>query len=288
MNALQQNLCRLIAAAALAATVLSSTAEEPPVAYIVAPAHGEIVSSPVTVVFGLQGMGVSPAGIERSGTGHHHLLVDRAELPPLDQPLGGDVIHFGGGQTQTTIELEPGEHTLQLILGDHLHRPHQPPVISEKITIMVKPATINKLDIKNLKQVSPAVYRSGQPSPQQLEELAAAGIKHIINLRPNSELSWDEAQQVAALGMHYHHLPIASATDINLANAAALAALLDNTDSQPTLVHCASSNRVGALIGLQRANQGLPTEEAIAEGQRWGLTRLEAHLRTVIDDCQQC
>lgn len=113
-------------------------ADAPATAYIVSPENNATVSSPVTVIFGLSGMGVAPAGVERAGTGHHHLLVNAKELPPLDQPLGSDVIHFGGGQTQTSIELEPGEHTLQLILGDHLHRPHNPPIVSEKITITVK------------------------------------------------------------------------------------------------------------------------------------------------------
>ena len=115
-----------------------SAQADPAHAYIVSPKNNEIVSSPVTVVFGLNGMGVAPAGIERNNTGHHHLLINASKLPPLDQPLGSAVLHFGGGQTQTTLELEPGEHTLQLILGDHLHRPHNPPIVSEKITITVK------------------------------------------------------------------------------------------------------------------------------------------------------
>ncbi len=106
--------------------------------YIISPANGEIVGNSVTVKFGLQGMGVSPSGIERDGAGHHHLLIDGQQLPTLDQPLGNEVIHFGGGQTETTIELPAGEHTLQLILGNHAHVPHNPPVISEEITITVK------------------------------------------------------------------------------------------------------------------------------------------------------
>jgi len=94
----------------------------------------------VTVKFGLKGMGVAPAGVERANTGHHHLLVDIDEVPPAGQPVPADAqhIHFGGGQTETKLELAPGKHTLQLLLGDHLHRPHQPPVLSEKITITVK------------------------------------------------------------------------------------------------------------------------------------------------------
>lgn len=107
-------------------------------AYIISPQNGAVVPSTFKVAFGLTGMGVAPAGVERDNTGHHHLLIDAEELPPLDQPLGSDVKHFGGGQTETTLTLKPGKHTLQLILADHLHRPHNPPVISEKITIEVR------------------------------------------------------------------------------------------------------------------------------------------------------
>ncbi|WP_292016678.1 DUF4399 domain-containing protein [Marinobacter sp. HL-58] len=108
--------------------------------YFVTPLDGQTVSAPVTVRYGLEGMGVAPAGVEREGTGHHHLLVDVDEMPAMDEPIPADEhhIHFGGGQTQTTLELEPGEHTLQLLVGDHLHVPHEPPVMSEKITITVE------------------------------------------------------------------------------------------------------------------------------------------------------
>ena len=106
--------------------------------YIVSPAHGETVDTTFTVVFGLDGMGVAPAGVDKANTGHHHLLIDGNELPPENLPMGKQVMHFGGGQTQATITLEPGEHTLQLILGDKLHVPHDPPVVSKPITITVK------------------------------------------------------------------------------------------------------------------------------------------------------
>ena len=82
-------------------------------------------------------MGVAPAGIQRENTGHHHLLVNGATLPGMDLPLGDVVTHFGGGQTQTTLTLAPGQHTLQLIFADHLHIPHDPPVVSEVVTITV-------------------------------------------------------------------------------------------------------------------------------------------------------
>ena len=108
--------------------------------FIVEPADGAIVSSPVTVKFGLENMIVIPAGVSHSNSGHHHLLVDVDTLPDLSLPIPADVrhIHFGKGQKETTLELTPGTHTLQLLLGDHLHRPHDKPVLSEKITITVK------------------------------------------------------------------------------------------------------------------------------------------------------
>jgi len=108
--------------------------------YIISPEDGDTVSSPVTVKFGLKGMGVAPAGIDKPKTGHHHLLIDVKSLPALDKPLPADAHHkhFGGGQTEVSIELSPGKHTLQLIMGDKTHFPHNPPVISEKISITVK------------------------------------------------------------------------------------------------------------------------------------------------------
>lgn len=113
--------------------------ESQPRAYIISPDDGAIVGSPVTVVFGLEGFGVAPAGTVRDKTGHHHLIID-APLPPLDQPIPANdhYRHFGGGQTQTTVELAPGEHTLQLLLGDHAHMPHSEPVTSDVITITVE------------------------------------------------------------------------------------------------------------------------------------------------------
>ena len=107
--------------------------------YIVEPKDGAVVSNPVKVIFGLSGMGVAPAGVERANTGHHHLLID-TELANLKAPIPSDEkhLHFGGGQTETTIELAPGSHTLQLVLGDYVHVPHDPPVVSKTITITVK------------------------------------------------------------------------------------------------------------------------------------------------------
>ena len=107
---------------------------------ILTPEDGASVTSPVMVEFAIEGMEIAKAGTERENTGHHHLLVDLDELPPMDAPLPStdQVIHFGGGQTSTELELQPGEHTLQLLLGDHMHVPHEPPIMSEKVTITVE------------------------------------------------------------------------------------------------------------------------------------------------------
>ena len=128
----------------LAATVWAQTgvprtaAPEGASVYFITPENGAEVSSPVTVRFGLQGMGVAPAGVDHPSTGHHHLLVDTG-LSAVDRPIPADTrhVHFGGGQTETRIELSPGPHELQLVLGDRLHIPHDPPVVSDRITITV-------------------------------------------------------------------------------------------------------------------------------------------------------
>jgi len=107
--------------------------------YIIEPQDGAVVSSPVTVVFGLKSMGVAPAGVEHADTGHFHLLVD-VGLPPQGSPIPKDAqhLHFGGGQIQTTLTLSPGKHTLQLLMGDASHMSFDPPVASKVITITVK------------------------------------------------------------------------------------------------------------------------------------------------------
>lgn len=106
---------------------------------IISPANGATVASPVIVQFGLAGMGVAPAGIEAKNTGHHHLIID-APLPDTTFAIPKDAKHrhFGGGQTQVTLELTPGTHTLQLLLGDFRHIPHNPPVSSKRITLTVE------------------------------------------------------------------------------------------------------------------------------------------------------
>ena len=115
--------------------------------YFVNLSDGDTVQSPVTVVFGMSGMGIAPAGTEVENTGHHHLLIDR---PPLGQgedgadelayglPSDENHMHFGGGQTEVTLDIAPGNHTLQLVLGDAGHVPHATPIVSEVITITVE------------------------------------------------------------------------------------------------------------------------------------------------------
>lgn len=141
----------LITAAALTLAAMPALAGETPSpegarVYFANLEDGASVSGPVTVVFGLSGMGVAPAGTERDNTGHHHLLTNRvawgegpddADMDESGLYADENHTHFGGGQTETVLDLPPGEHTLQLVLGDLNHVPHNPPVVSEQITITV-------------------------------------------------------------------------------------------------------------------------------------------------------
>jgi len=107
--------------------------------YFITPEDGATVTNPVKIEFGITGMRLKPAGVDEPFSGHHHLLID-TQLPPLNQPIPADDnhIHFGDGSTSTELTLEPGEHTLLMLLGDHLHIPHDPPVTSATITITVE------------------------------------------------------------------------------------------------------------------------------------------------------
>ena len=109
--------------------------------YIINLKDGVEVTSPFLVQFGLSGMGVAPAGVEKSNTGHHHLLIDtKLTAEQMKEPIPADDTHkhFGGGQTEAMVTLPKGQHTLQLVLADWTHIPHVPPVMSEPITITVK------------------------------------------------------------------------------------------------------------------------------------------------------
>ncbi|MGF1650337.1 MAG: DUF4399 domain-containing protein [Hyphomicrobiaceae bacterium] len=107
--------------------------------YFITPENGATIEGPVTVRFGLRGLGVAPAGVEKDGTGHHHILIN-TKLEDYNNPIPADDQHrhFGGGQTEATLTLPAGTHTLQLVVGDHNHVPHLPPIESEVISITVK------------------------------------------------------------------------------------------------------------------------------------------------------
>ena len=130
----------LCATAATLAETPRTAAPEGAQVYFIEPVNGAVVGQTFSVKFGLKGMGVAPAGVDLPATGHHHLLVDGAALPAMDQPLPvtEQIRHFGKGQTETQLTLPPGPHTLQLLVGDKNHVPLDPPVLSEKISITVK------------------------------------------------------------------------------------------------------------------------------------------------------
>jgi Domain of unknown function (DUF4399) len=127
---------------AVPAMALAQTAAPPNAAvYFISPKDGDTVTSPFKVQFGLSGMGVAPAGVEKPNTGHHHLVIDATLSPEeLKEPIASDAkhLHFGGGQTETMVTLPPGQHTLQLVLGDWTHIPFNPPIMSLVITVTVK------------------------------------------------------------------------------------------------------------------------------------------------------
>src|SRR5215467_11510652 len=108
--------------------------------YIISPKDGATVSGPFWCIFGLRGMGISHAGDQFPNSGHHHLLIDVDEPLNPSEPIPQDKkhLHYGAGQTQALIELSPGQHTLQLVLGDAKHFPFNPPLVSKKITITIK------------------------------------------------------------------------------------------------------------------------------------------------------
>jgi hypothetical protein len=143
---------RLAFAAALLLAATAALAGETPSpagarVFFVNLKDGDTVAAPVTVTFGIEGMVIAPAGSDTPNSGHHHLLVDRAPLGDgpdgaeelnANLPADANHLHFGKGQTETVLELSPGPHTLQLVLGDANHIPHNPPVVSDRITITVK------------------------------------------------------------------------------------------------------------------------------------------------------
>jgi hypothetical protein len=108
--------------------------------FFIKPSNGEEITSPFIVEFGISGMDIVPAGVDKPMSGHHHLLINVKKLPNMKSPIPADSnhLHFGKGQTQTQLNLPSGKHTLQLLLGDYMHIPHEKPIISDKIEIIVK------------------------------------------------------------------------------------------------------------------------------------------------------
>jgi hypothetical protein len=157
---------------------------------------GAVLRPKFTMYFGLKNMGLAPAGTDRANSGHHHLLID-TELPALDQPIPNDFnhLHFGGGQSEAEIELKPGQHTLQLLLGDKDHIPHTPPVMSKRITVRVIDPSLRK------------------PSPQDAR-VYLVGLSDGAHLPPKATLRFGLSNMgVAPAGVErantgHHHLLI--------------------------------------------------------------------------------
>lgn len=144
---------------------------------------------------------------------------------------------------------------------------------------------IEDAGVANLSVHDNNVYASAQPTPEQLQQLADAGVRHIINLRPDSEQDWDEKSAAEALGIQYHSIPVSGRADLTSENAEALDNLLVSLQGQPVLVHCASSNRVGGLRAITAIEKnGNSLEEALAEGRQWGLTGMEPTVREVLEE----
>jgi len=146
-------------------------------------------------------------------------------------------------------------------------------------------SAIQDAEILNLAAPSENVLTSGQPTQEQFQLLASSGVKHIVNLRPAEEQDWDEEAYVKSLGMEYHSIPVAGAAGVSLEKAQTLNELLSNLSGEPVLVHCASSNRVGALHALTAShNEGATVDTAIAAGKEWGLTSLEPAVRGMLTE----
>jgi len=140
MRRIVLSLAMLVSAATFAAAGETSAPEDAKL-YFINLKDGDTVTSPVTIRFGLSGMGIAPAGTQAPNTGHHHLIVDdKIEGEALNEaiPMDEKHLHFGKGQTEAVVTLPKGQHTLQLVLGDWTHIPHKPPVMSEQITVTVE------------------------------------------------------------------------------------------------------------------------------------------------------
>ena len=118
----------------------SDNVNDEPKLFFIMPSNGQVLTSPIKVKFGIKSMEIVPAGVDKPMSGHHHLLINVDKLPNMEMPIpaDGNHIHFGKGETETTLELPKVKHELQLLLGNHVHVPHKNPLISEKIEIFIE------------------------------------------------------------------------------------------------------------------------------------------------------
>lgn len=147
-------------------------------------------------------------------------------------------------------------------------------------------AALQSADILNFRAPESRVLSSGQPTREQLQVMAAAGVQHVINLRtPGEQVDFDEQAAVEALGMNYHSIPVEGAGGINSDNAGRLQSLLADLEGQPSLIHCATGNRVGGLMAVNHFRSSGDSDAAIAEGARWGMTseRLQGAVRESLE-----
>lgn len=145
-------------------------------------------------------------------------------------------------------------------------------------------------EITNFRAPESNILSSGQPTEEQLAVMAAAGVRHVVNLRTEGEqVDFDEQQAVEALGMTYYSLPVSGASGINGENAGSLLAILAATGGEPVLVHCATGNRVGGLMAVSHFANSANIDAAMAEGERWGMTseRLQQSVRQSLDGAAQ-
>ncbi|MCF7517797.1 protein tyrosine phosphatase family protein [Pseudoalteromonas sp. L21] len=152
-------------------------------------------------------------------------------------------------------------------------------------SVLATQTITTELDIYNLKAQSEYVLTSGQPNQTDFAKLKELGVKNIINLRGDNETNWSEQDLVTELGMNYYHIPVQSKADITIENATKLQSLLNEHQQQTTLLHCASSNRVGALVALYNAiTLKKPIDEAVEIGKQWGLKSLEEVVRSKVNE----
>jgi len=161
---------RLVALAAILASVPSlaqaqgKPAPKDALLYFIWPQTGAVIKGGFWCRFGLRGMGVTHAGDDFPNSGHHHLLVDVNEPLNVNEPIPQDKnhLHFGAGQTEARLELPPGKHTLQLVLGDAKHYPFNPPLVSEKITVTIKEGPTGAGSVAHLESTGSAHHHHGE------------------------------------------------------------------------------------------------------------------------------